>query len=84
MNCPKCSTDLDFEEDELDEGDEFTCEECGANLRVTSVDPIELDSADSDEDEDEEDFDEDEDEEDEDDEDLEEDEDADDEDKHWR
>ena len=61
--CPACSADLDFDEDELDEGDEFTCGECGANLRVASLDPIELESAEDedDEDEDDEDFDEDED-----------------------
>lgn len=50
--CPACGADLDFEEDELDEGDEFTCGECGANLRVASLDPIELESADDEDDED--------------------------------
>lgn len=66
--CPACSADLDFEEDELDEGDEFTCGECGANLRVASLDPIELESADDEDEDDEldEDYDEDEDEDDED------------------
>lgn len=72
--CPACSADLDFEEDELDEGDEFTCGECGANLRVASLDPIELESADDEDEDDEldEDYDEDEDEDDEDAEDEEE------------
>ncbi len=60
--CPQCTNDLGFEEDELDEGDEFTCEECGANLRVASTDPVELEPADGADDEDEDDFDEDEDE----------------------
>jgi alpha-aminoadipate carrier protein LysW len=60
--CPACNADLDFDEDELDEGDEFTCGECGANLRVASLDPIELESADDEDDEDEdEDYDDDED-----------------------
>lgn len=44
MNCPKCDAVLEFEEDELDEGDEFTCEECGADIHVLSVDPIELEA----------------------------------------
>jgi alpha-aminoadipate carrier protein LysW len=59
--CPQCNFELDFDEDELDEGDEFTCDECGANVRVLSVDPIELESIDDGgEEEDEDDFDEDE------------------------
>jgi lysine biosynthesis protein LysW len=63
--CPACGADLDFEEDELDEGDEFTCGECAANLRVASLDPIELESSEDDDDDDDdidEDFEEDEDE----------------------
>lgn len=65
--CPACAADLDFDEDELDEGDEFTCGECAANLRVASLDPIELELSDDEEEEDEDedgDFDEDDDEDD--------------------
>jgi alpha-aminoadipate carrier protein LysW len=52
-----CDAVMDVEEDELDEGDPLICEECGANLHVVSVDPLEIESDDdSDEDEDEEDF----------------------------
>ena len=73
VNCPLCDANMDVDEEELDEGDALICEECGANLSVTGVSPLELtpDEADEDEDfEDDEDFDEDfdEDEEDEDDE----------------
>ena len=53
VNCPKCDAVLDVEEDELDEGDELTCEECGANVAVTSTDPVELEEVEDDEDEDE-------------------------------
>jgi lysine biosynthesis protein LysW len=53
VNCPNCDAVLDVEEDELDEGDELTCEECGANVAVTSTDPIELEAVDEDEDADE-------------------------------
>ena len=76
VTCPMCDAVLDVEEDELDEGDELTCEECAQILVVKSTDPLELQSNDDlDEDEEEEDFedfdedDEDEDEEEEEDED---------------
>jgi alpha-aminoadipate carrier protein LysW len=68
VTCPACDAVLDVEEEELDEGDELTCEECGQTLTVSSTDPLELHAGDaSEEDEEEEedfeDFDEDEDEE---------------------
>ena len=62
VNCPDCDAVLDVEEDELDEGDSLTCEECGANITVTGLSPLELESE-SDDDDDDEDFDEDEDDE---------------------
>lgn len=64
VNCPECDAVLDVEEDELDEGDEFTCDECGAELLVSSTDPLEIESVsdDDEDDEDEDDLDEDEDE----------------------
>lgn len=80
VNCPLCNTGIDVDEEELDEGDSLICEDCGANLNVTGVSPLELSpGADDDDDEDDED-DEDEDyddydEDDDDDEDEEEDED---------
>ena len=75
VNCPNCDALLDLDEEELDEGDALTCEECGADLSVTGLDPLELETA-EDEEEDEEDDEEDVDydEEDEDEEDEEEDE----------
>ena len=66
INCPACDAAIDVDEDELDEGDPLSCDECGASLRVVSVDPVELESeddGDEEEEEDFEDFDEDEDEE---------------------
>jgi alpha-aminoadipate carrier protein LysW len=60
---------IDAEEDELDEGDELTCEECGTSLTVTSKDPVEIEPTveeDDDEDEDDEDTDVDDEDEDED------------------
>jgi alpha-aminoadipate carrier protein LysW len=77
VNCPLCDAVIDAEEDELDEGDELTCEECGANLTVISTDPIEIESTvdeDEDEDEDDDDLEDDDDDVDEEDEDEEDDE----------
>jgi len=51
VKCPDCDSRLDLDEEELDEGDIVTCEECGAELRVMSLDPLELESADEEEEE---------------------------------
>ena len=77
VNCPKCDATIDVDEEELDEGDALTCEECGTNLHVSGVSPLELssellDDDDEEDDEDEDssdDYDEDEDEDEEDEED---------------
>lgn len=72
VNCPLCNEAMDVDEEDLDEGDSLICEQCGANLSVSSVSPLELTA----DDEDDEDYEEDEDyDEDYDDEDEEEDED---------
>jgi alpha-aminoadipate carrier protein LysW len=39
--CPECDNPLDIE-DGVDEGETVQCEECGVELEVVSVDPIEL------------------------------------------
>ena len=71
INCPKCDAVIDVDEEELDEGDSLICEDCGANLQVNGVSPLEITTAtDDDEEEDEDlddDYDDDEDDEDEDD-----------------
>lgn len=54
MTCPECDSQINVEEEELDEGDLITCEECGAELRVLGLDPLELEVV-EDEDEEEED-----------------------------
>ena len=58
--CPECEADIDVDEFDVDKGDLITCTECGTELEVISVTPIELDVV-SDDDEDEDDPDEDED-----------------------
>jgi alpha-aminoadipate/glutamate carrier protein LysW len=61
--CPSCEApDLEVDEYELEEGEIVTCPECGTNLEVTSIAPIEFDVL-SDDDEDDDDEDEEDDEE---------------------
>jgi alpha-aminoadipate carrier protein LysW len=56
VNCPNCDAVIDLDVEELDEGDTLTCDECGADLSVTGLDPLELEtSEDEDEEEEEED-----------------------------
>jgi alpha-aminoadipate/glutamate carrier protein LysW len=54
--CPECETDLDIEEDEVDEGEVVSCPECGTDFEVVTTNPLELNriSEDDDEEEDEE------------------------------
>jgi alpha-aminoadipate carrier protein LysW len=40
--CPECETDLDIDEDEVDEGAVVSCPECGADFEVITVNPVEL------------------------------------------
>jgi lysine biosynthesis protein LysW len=41
-NCPECEEDVYVDADS-EQGDEVTCDECGAGLVVVGLDPIELD-----------------------------------------
>jgi len=45
VNCPVCDGNIDVEEEDVDEGDTVSCDECGAELKVLSKDPLELQSA---------------------------------------
>jgi alpha-aminoadipate carrier protein LysW len=40
--CPECETDLDIEEDEVDEGEVVSCPECGTDFEVVTATPLEL------------------------------------------
>jgi len=40
--CPECETDLDIDEDEVDEGAVISCPECGTDFEVITVNPVEL------------------------------------------
>jgi alpha-aminoadipate/glutamate carrier protein LysW len=47
--CPECESDLDIEEDEVDEGEVVSCPECGSDFEVVAVEPLELSKVDDDE-----------------------------------
>jgi alpha-aminoadipate carrier protein LysW len=58
VTCPVCDGSIDIDEEDVDEGDSLSCDECGADLKVVSTDPLEIESAEEleEEDEDEESF----------------------------
>jgi alpha-aminoadipate carrier protein LysW len=41
-NCPECESPLDFEPDEVDEGDVVVCDECGTEFEVITTEPLEI------------------------------------------
>ena len=55
VTCPACEGKIDVDEEDVDEGDAISCDECGADLKVISTGPLELESAEEAEEEDEED-----------------------------
>ena len=40
--CPECNSDLDLDEFDIDRGDSLSCVECGSNLEVVALLPVEL------------------------------------------
>lgn len=40
--CPECESDLDIEEEEIDEGEIVSCPECGTDFEVITLNPLEL------------------------------------------
>jgi alpha-aminoadipate carrier protein LysW len=40
--CPECETNLDFEEEDVDEGEVVSCPECGTDFEVITTSPLEL------------------------------------------
>ena len=41
-HCPECEALMDIEEDELEEGQDVICPECGVELEVINANPLEL------------------------------------------
>jgi alpha-aminoadipate carrier protein LysW len=54
VTCPVCEGTIDVDEEDVDEGDTLSCDECGADLKVVSTDPLEVESAEEIEEEEEE------------------------------
>ena len=52
VTCPVCEGTIDVDEEDVDEGDTLSCDECGADLKVVSTDPLEVESVEEEEDED--------------------------------
>lgn len=40
--CPECDNPLVIDANEVEEGDTVTCDECGTEVEIVSVDPIEV------------------------------------------
>jgi len=40
--CSECENPLDFDEEDVDEGDVVVCDECGTEFEVVATDPLEL------------------------------------------
>jgi alpha-aminoadipate carrier protein LysW len=53
--CPECESEIDVDEDEIDEGEVISCGECGSDFEVVGVEPLELAPIAEDEDDDEDD-----------------------------
>jgi alpha-aminoadipate carrier protein LysW len=44
--CTECETVLDFDADEVEEGDVIVCDECGTEFEVVATEPLELSKVD--------------------------------------
>jgi alpha-aminoadipate/glutamate carrier protein LysW len=44
VKCPVCDGAIEIEEDEVEEGDAISCDECGAELQVTGLNPLEVEA----------------------------------------
>ena len=53
MLCPECENVLDFDAEDVEEGDAVTCDECGTEYEIVATEPLELSRVDETIDEDE-------------------------------
>jgi len=51
--CPECDAEIEVDEYDVDKGDLLSCPECGSNLVIGGVSPLELEVAGDDDDEEE-------------------------------
>lgn len=54
--CSECENPLDFDEEDVEEGDVVVCDECGTEYEVVATDPIELTKVEEDYDDEDENF----------------------------
>ncbi len=40
--CPECDNRLEINTDEVEEGDSVHCDECGTEIEIVSLDPLEI------------------------------------------
>ncbi len=40
--CPECDNPITVDADEVEEGEILQCDECGSDLEIVSVDPLEI------------------------------------------
>lgn len=40
--CPECESDIDVDEDDVEEGEIVSCPECGTDFEVVTTEPLEL------------------------------------------
>ena len=50
--CPECDAEIEVDEFDVDKGDQLSCPDCGSNLELVGLSPIELDLAPEDDDDD--------------------------------
>jgi alpha-aminoadipate carrier protein LysW len=54
VSCPECEANLDFEEDDVDEGEIVSCPDCGTDYEVVGTEPLQLVKVEEEEEEDDE------------------------------
>jgi len=47
--CPECEADVEIDEYDVDKGEVISCPECGVELEVVGLSPLQLDLASQDE-----------------------------------
>src|SRR5579864_2363985 len=55
VRCPKCATEVDVDEDEVEEGEILACPECETEMEVVQIHPVKVNVISEDDDEDDED-----------------------------
>ena len=48
--CPDCQAEIEIDEFDVDKGEVISCPECGVDLQVLNIAPLEFDVADEEED----------------------------------